>query len=333
MDRFRLVSPFRPEGDQPEAIAAARGGDPRRDQGAGAPRRHRLGQDLHHRQGDRGDQPADARPVAQQDARGAALPGVQELLPGQRGRVLRHLLRLLPARGLRPADRHLHREGDLDQRRDRQAAAGRHQGAVRAPRRDDRGLGVVHLRPGLAGGLLRHAPLLRARRERGHGPRHAPAGRHAVRAHPVRPLPRQLPRPRRRARDPPRLRGARHPRRVLRRRDRAHHPLRSAARRGARGGGPDRGLPEDPLRDAARDSWCWRSRASGRSWRSGWSSSRSRASSSSASGSSSAPASTSRCSRSWATAPASRTTRATSRGGSRARRRRPCSTTSRTTSC
>src|SRR3712207_7328209 len=39
----------------------------------------------------------------------------------QRGRVLRLLLRLLPARGLRPADGHLHREGLLDQRGGRAA--------------------------------------------------------------------------------------------------------------------------------------------------------------------------------------------------------------------
>ena len=36
---------------------------------------------------------------------------IQELLSGERGRVLRLLLRLLPAGGLRPAHRHLHREG------------------------------------------------------------------------------------------------------------------------------------------------------------------------------------------------------------------------------
>jgi hypothetical protein len=40
----------------------------------------------------------------------------------QRGRVLRLLLRLLPARGVRPADGHLHREGLLDQRGGRAAA-------------------------------------------------------------------------------------------------------------------------------------------------------------------------------------------------------------------
>ena len=46
-----------------------------------------------------------ADPRAEQDAGGAALRRVQELLPRQRGRVLRLLLRLLPARGLRAAHR------------------------------------------------------------------------------------------------------------------------------------------------------------------------------------------------------------------------------------
>ena len=46
----------------------------------------------------------------------------RELLPRQRGRVLRQLLRLLPARGVHPVERHLHREGRLDQRRDRPPA-------------------------------------------------------------------------------------------------------------------------------------------------------------------------------------------------------------------
>ena len=78
---------------------------------AGAARRHRLRQDLHHGEGDRGDAAPGADPRAQQDAGGAALRRVQELLPRQRGRVFRHLLRLLPAGSLRPAHRHLYREG------------------------------------------------------------------------------------------------------------------------------------------------------------------------------------------------------------------------------
>ena len=81
------------------------------------------------------DAAAGADPRAQQDARRAALRRVQELLPGQRGRVLRLLLRLLPARSLRAAHRHLHREGIVDQRADRPHAPRRHARAARARRR------------------------------------------------------------------------------------------------------------------------------------------------------------------------------------------------------
>ena len=63
--------------------------------------RDRLGQDLHHGQRDRAPGPAGHRVRAQQDAGGAALQRVPRVLPEERGRVLRQLLRLLPARGLR----------------------------------------------------------------------------------------------------------------------------------------------------------------------------------------------------------------------------------------
>ena len=79
----------------------------------------------------------------------------KEFFPAQRRPLLRQLLRLLPARGLHPAARHLHRERRLDQPGDRPPAAGRHQRPGEPPRRDHRGQRVVHLRPGLARGLPR----------------------------------------------------------------------------------------------------------------------------------------------------------------------------------
>ena len=79
----------------------------------------------------------------------------RELLPAQRGRVLRLLLRLLPARGVRPADGHLHREGLLDQRRGRAAAPLGDQQPAHPARRRRGGLGVVHLRPGHPAGVRR----------------------------------------------------------------------------------------------------------------------------------------------------------------------------------
>ena len=65
---------------------------------------------------------ADARHRPQQVARRAAGQRVPGVLPQQPGGVLRQLLRLLPARGVHPVERHVHREGQLDQRRDRPPA-------------------------------------------------------------------------------------------------------------------------------------------------------------------------------------------------------------------
>ncbi len=67
-----------------------------------AARRHRQRQDVHDRLRGRAGEPADAGDGAEQDAGGPALRRVQVALPGQRRRVLRLLLRLLPARGLHP---------------------------------------------------------------------------------------------------------------------------------------------------------------------------------------------------------------------------------------
>ena len=109
---------------------AVRGDQPRRPL-PDAARRHRHRQDAHHGAGDRAGAEADAGHRPQQDACRAALQRVPRVLPAQRGRVLRQLLRLLPARGVPAVDRHVHREGLLDQRRHRPAAARGDRGAVR----------------------------------------------------------------------------------------------------------------------------------------------------------------------------------------------------------
>ena len=149
------MRPFQPTGDQPEAIrrlseGLAKGYKQQTLLGATG-----TGQDVH----DRSDHPergqADARAGPQQDARGAAVQRVPGLLPGQRGRVLRVLLRLLPARGVPAPERHVHREGLVPQRRDRQAPPRRDAGAVRAQGRHHRGQRQLHLRPGRARGLRR----------------------------------------------------------------------------------------------------------------------------------------------------------------------------------
>ena len=210
MAEFQLVAPYQPAGDQPQAIEKLVEG-------------LRRGQTHQTLLGVTGSgktftmanviaqlEQADAGPVAQQDAGRPALRGVQGVLPAQRRPLLRQLLRLLPARGLHPAARHLHREGRLDQRGDRPAAPGRHQRAGQPRGRDRRRQRLVHLRPRLArattskmmvrlqvGEIVdRDELLLQARR------------------HPVRPQrrrlrARQVPRPRRRRRGLAGLRGVR----------------------------------------------------------------------------------------------------------------------------
>ena len=196
MPPFKLDSVYSPTADQPEAIEgiaeAVEGGRARRD----AAGRHRHRQDDDDGGDDRAAAAAGADHRPQQDARGAALQRVPHVLPAERRRVLRLLLRLLPARGLRPEQGPLHREGLGDQPGDRPAAPRRHGGAVRAARRGDRRLGVGDLRPRLAGDLQRQLPDPAQGRRR--GPRRAAA---QARLPPVQPQrhgarPRHVPRAR-----------------------------------------------------------------------------------------------------------------------------------------
>ena len=149
--KFQLVSEYQPAGDQPKAIAATR----RRASRDGKPIQVLLGATGTGKTFTAANviaaaQQADARPRPQQDARRPALQGVQGLLPAQRRPLLRQLLRLLPARGVHPAARHLHREGLLDQREHRPPAPRRHQ-RPRQPRgRHHRRQRLVHLRPRFA---------------------------------------------------------------------------------------------------------------------------------------------------------------------------------------
>ena len=197
----------------------------------GAARRHRLGQDLHDGEGDRGDAAPCPDPRAEQDARRAALWRVQELLSRQRGRVFRLVLRLLPARSLRPAHRHLHRERILDQRADRPHAPLGDARAARTRRRGDRRVGVVHLRYRLGRDLF--GDDLRAEEGRAHrpAPTHRRSRRAAIQAHPARFLSRHVPRARRHARHlPGALRGPRLAREPVRRRGGVDRGVRSAHR-------------------------------------------------------------------------------------------------------
>ena len=145
-----------------------------------AARRDRHRQDDDDGRRDPGAAAPDARAGPQQDAGRPALQRVSDVLPRQRGRVLRLLLRLLPARGVRPVERPLHREGLRDQRGGRPPAARRDRRAVRPPRRDHRRQRERHLRPRLARDLRdEHAGPAQGRR---HRPRRAAAkaGQHPV---------------------------------------------------------------------------------------------------------------------------------------------------------
>ena len=152
---FQLVSPFAPAGDQPQAIAKLVDGLK-----SGLAQQTLLGvtgsrQDVHDGERHRARAAAHAGAGAQQDARRAALRRVPRVLPAQRGGVLRLVLRLLPARGVRALDRHVHREGLVDQRAHRADAPVGDEGAARAPDVDHRRDGVGDLRPRRSRGLPR----------------------------------------------------------------------------------------------------------------------------------------------------------------------------------
>ena len=250
-----MVSEFEPAGDQPTAITRPRRRRRARRAHPGAARRHRLRQDLHHGQGDRGDAAPGADPRAQQDARRAALFRVQELLPRQRGRVFRLLLRLLPAGSLRAAHRHLHREGILDQRADRPHAPLGHALAARARRRHHRRLGLLHLRYRLGRDLYGDDLPDAGRRP----PRPAPAARRprrpAIQAPGHQFRPRLVPRARRHDRNlPGPLGGSRLAHLAVRRRDRVDHRIRPADRPEDRRPEERQDLRQLALCDAAADA-------------------------------------------------------------------------------
>ena len=199
-----------------------------------AARHHRLGQERHHRLDDRAGAEADAGARAQQEPGRPAGQRVPRVLPRQPGRVLRQLLRLLPARGVHPVERHLHREGLVDQRRDRPPAPLGHRGAAHPARRHRGGVSVSCIyglgNPEEYRGNLRRAAHRRRLRPALHP---APARRHAVRPQRHDARPRQVPGAGRHHRGAPRLRrdGAAH--RDVRRHGRAPHRRRPAHRRAA----------------------------------------------------------------------------------------------------
>ena len=159
----------------------------------------------------------------------------RELLSAEFRRVLRLLLRLLPAGSVRAVLRHLHREGLLDQRAHRADAAFGDQGAARASGLDHRRHRLLDLRPRRSEGLSVDGPAPGARRP--HRSAQAPAapGGHAVHAQRHGPDTGHLSRARRCDRHFPGGVGARGGAgRALRRHHRLDRALRSADRRGRR---------------------------------------------------------------------------------------------------
>ena len=278
---FKVVSDYQPSGDQPDRDRGDHGASQRRRPGRRAARCDRHRQDRERGLGGRAAPAPDAGPPAQQDAGRPVRQRAAPAVPRQRGRILRQLLRLLPARGLRPADRHLHREGLLHQRGGRAAAALGDQLAADASRRDRGVDGVLHLRPRHPAGVPRpDAPAQGRRRAR---PRLDPsaAGRDPIHAQRHVVHPRHVPGPRRHPRGVPGLRGAGDPGRVLRRRGRADDDPAPGDRRGGHRGQGAAHLPGDPLRrrpaahgardprhrGGARATSCRRSSGRGRCWR------------------------------------------------------------------
>ena len=152
---FEVVVRLLPVGRPAHGHRRPRAADPGGGEGRRPARRHRHRQVGDHGLARRAAAAADARPRAEQDARRPARQRVPRAAAQQRRRVLRLLLRLLPARGLRPADGHLHREGLLDQRGGRAAPALGDQQPAHPARRDRRRERVLHLRPRHPAGIPR----------------------------------------------------------------------------------------------------------------------------------------------------------------------------------
>ena len=207
---FRLVAPFQPAGDQAQAIeklvAASQAASTRRRCSASPARARRS-------RWPRSSSALNRPTLVLSHNKTLAAQLYQEFkgfFPRQRGGVLRLLLRLLPARGVRPR---LATPTSRRRRRSTRRSTGCGCAATRAlfERRDVLIVASVSCIYGLGdpnayyGMLLLLEPGTDAR----HGRRAAAARRDAVRAHAARPRAGRVPRARRRARDLPAVRGPR----------------------------------------------------------------------------------------------------------------------------
>ncbi len=253
--RFVLQTPFQAAGDQPTAIAELTEGvlAGERNQvllgATGTGKTFTMAKVIEETQ----------RPAIilapEQDARRAALRRVQGLLPRQRRRVLRQLLRLLPARSLcRPrTDTYIEKESQINEQIDRM----RHSATRALLERDDviivasvsciYGIGSVETYSAMTQDLVVGQTLRPAPGDRRTGGPAVPPQRPGL---PARRLPRARRQPRSLARPPRRPRLALF---LLRRGAGGDHRIRPADRRQDRQFQADPHLRQQPLRHAAPD--------------------------------------------------------------------------------
>ena len=165
MPDFRLVAPFQPTGDQPEAIERLTDGLAARPARPDAAGRHRHRQDVRDgaRPSSRHQKPTLV--LAHNKTLAAQLYSeFREFFPDNAVEYFVCYFDYYQPEAYLPRSRHLHREGLVAERGDRPAAPRRDPRAVRAARRDHRRLGVVHLRPRRAGRLRGDDPAPQGRR-------------------------------------------------------------------------------------------------------------------------------------------------------------------------
>ena len=332
---FRVVSDFSPRATSRRRSRPHRGARARRPP-PDAARHHRLGQ-VARRSPGRSSRCSDRRSSSRRTSRLAAqLAGeFREFFPENRVEYFVSYYDYYQPEAYMPDDRHLHREGLVDQRRDRPSPPLDDRGAAHPP--DVIVVASVSCIYGLGSPEEYTGPDPRPRTPASPTTSARSCARlveHAVRAERPEPRPRQVPGARRHDRGPPRLRGDGGADRAVRRRDRAHHPLRRDDRRDprrarrARASSRPRTTPpgDEPIRRAIADDRGRARRAPARARGATTSCSRH-----SACGC--APSTTSRCSPRSALLRGSRTTAAISTAAAPASRRTRCSTTSPKTGC
>ena len=139
MPDFKLVAPFQPTGDQPAAIERLTDGLAQGPAPPDAARRHRHRQDLRRSPGPSTKHNKPTLVLAHNKTLAAQLYAeFREFFPDNAVEYFVSYFDYYQPEAYLPRERHVHREGLVAQRRDRQAPPRRDPRAVRAPRRDHR---------------------------------------------------------------------------------------------------------------------------------------------------------------------------------------------------